>query len=141
VNGPAADARGSRVVVAWHTMHGPQPQLKVAFSTDGGRRFAAPVMVDSATSLGRPQVMLLQDGSALVLWMVQSKRRVLATVARVAEDGRVSPQVPIALMPRAAGGYPQMARAGDRLLFAWGDALLTKPYSIQIYQARLLPVR
>lgn len=141
VNGPAADARGEKVVAAWYTQATPGGAMKVSFSSDGGRTFAAPIVVDSAGVIGRPQVSMLEDGSALLMWMTQRKRAYVATVARVTADGRSSAPVSIGTLPRKAGGYPQMARAGDRVLFAWTDVQLTRPTALKMYQARLVPVR
>lgn len=140
VNGPAADAHGERVTVAWFTQGTSGPAMKVAFSSDGGRSFAAPIVVDSASAIGRPQVMMLEDGSALVMWITQRRRLFMAAVSRVTPDGGVSPPVTLGSLPRKAGGYPQMARVGDRLLFAWTDVQPSRPATVSIHQARLLPL-
>ncbi len=42
-NGPAVAASGSLVAVSWFTAAGNQPQVKIAFSTDAGATFAAPI--------------------------------------------------------------------------------------------------
>ena len=140
VNGPAADAHGEHVAVAWYT-HGTAGEgMKVAFSSDGGRSFAAPIVVDSISAVGRPQVMLLEDGSALVMWITQRRRAYAAVVSRLTPDGRVSPSVTLGTLPRKAGGYPQMARVGDKLLFAWTDVQLSRPTAVSLLQARLLPL-
>lgn len=141
VNGPAAASRGNNVVVAWFTQPTGVPRVNVAFSNDGGKSFAAPVTVDSITAVGRPQVMFLEDDSVLLLWEARKRRNVVACVARVMPDGRSSAPTTIGIMPAKAGGYPQMARVGDRMLFGWCDAVTTKPFSVQIYQARLMPLR
>jgi len=140
VNGPAADARGERVAVAWFTQGTSGEAMKVAFSSDAGRSFAAPIPVDSTAAIGRPQVMMLEDGSALVLWITQRRRSFAAAIARVTPDGRVSPALTLGTLPRKAGGYPQMARVGDKLLFAWTDVQLTRPTAVSMLQARLLPL-
>ncbi len=68
-NGPAVAASGTRVAVSWFTAAGNQPQVKVAFSNDGGATFAAPIRVDGGTPTGWADVLLLEDGRALVSWL------------------------------------------------------------------------
>src|SRR5205807_4807709 len=118
VNGPSLDARGERVAAAWQSA-GRRPGVRVALSRDGGRTFSTPVIVDSSGSLGRPRVLQLEDGTALVLWQAQRRRAAVARVARVSVDGRMSPIADVASMERAESGYPQMARSGDSVVFAW----------------------
>jgi hypothetical protein len=65
VNGPAVAARGDEVAVAWFTAPD-QPRVRVAFSADGGRTFGPPLEVASGKVVGRVDVVLLQDGRAVV---------------------------------------------------------------------------
>ncbi|MCB1058536.1 MAG: exo-alpha-sialidase, partial [Acidobacteria bacterium] len=69
VNGPAIDADGRRVVVAWFTGGEPGPRVRVAFSKDGGASFGRPFDVDSENPRGRVDVALLADGDAVVSWL------------------------------------------------------------------------
>ncbi|MGH8651845.1 MAG: exo-alpha-sialidase [Gammaproteobacteria bacterium] len=67
-NGPAVDAKGSRVAVAWFTGAKNQPAVKVAFSKDGGKRSGSPITVEGEAAAGFVDVLLLKDGVALVSW-------------------------------------------------------------------------
>jgi hypothetical protein len=69
VNGPAVAARGDRVAVAWFTAANAEPRVHAAFSDDAARTFAAPTRVDDGAPAGRPDVVLLDDGTALVSWV------------------------------------------------------------------------
>jgi len=69
VNGPSVSADGRRVAVAWYTGAGDSPRVKAAFSTDAGATFGEPIQVDDGETLGRVDVLLLPDGSALVCWL------------------------------------------------------------------------
>lgn len=124
VNGPDVAAHGDAVVVGWYTEAGGEPEVRLAYSSDAGGSFAAPVTLDGgAPVLGRIAVALDQQ-QAWALWLreegeVQSlwlSRRSpdLATeyerieVAKVQGRGR-------------ATGFPQLAVRGGSAYIAWTD--------------------
>ena len=112
-------ARSSRIVVAWFTAPD-QPRIRLAFSDDAGRSFAPPLEVAGGDVTGRVDVVLLEDGRAVVSWMQRSQdgAEIIArpyTNAGAAGD----PVVVAATAVQRSSGFPQMVRAGDGLLFAW----------------------
>jgi hypothetical protein len=120
VNGPAASAVDRNVAIAWFTVQEDQGHAFVAFSTDAGRTFAAPIRVDEAGSLGRVDVEQLEDGSAVVAWMEQADRKVSFAARRVEPSGgRSAPVVITEMRANRNSGYPRMARHGRELVFAW----------------------
>ena len=126
VNGPAMAARGAEVAVAWFTAPDNEPQVNVAFSTDGAVTFGPPRRVDPGRALGRVDLTLLDDGSALVTWLEDgagSGQGAAILSRRVARDGSVSDPVTLAATEAArASGFPRIARLGpDRLMLAWTD--------------------
>jgi len=120
VNGPSVAADGKRAAVAWYTAQGESPRVNVAFSEDAGATFGAAVRVDDGDVVGRADVLLLADGSALVCWMSGESGKGAIKVRRVAPGSALGP---IALVAEAdvsrSGGFPRMARAGDTVYFAW----------------------
>ena len=88
VNGPQADADGQRVAVAWFTAADSTPAVKLAYSTDGGATFAAPVRVDGGNPEGRVDVQLLADGGALVSWIERTGETEAAVRVRRVGAGR-----------------------------------------------------
>jgi hypothetical protein len=123
VNGPMLSARGRGVALAWFTVVDGQGRAFLAFSTDAGRTFGAPVRLDEAGSLGRVDVELLPDGSAVATWIEFADRRAQFRARHVEPSGAVSPAVTIAgLEGSRASGYPRLARRGDELLFAWTES-------------------
>jgi hypothetical protein len=120
VNGPALDAIGPRVVAAWFTMVASQPRVQVAFSSNGGRSFGAPIAVSASDPLGRVDVALLPDGSALVSWLEALGQDALLRVQRVSVAGTQAQPVTVARTSAArASGFPRMVVSGDRAYFAW----------------------
>jgi len=124
VNGPAVAASGNEVVVAWFTASRRNPRILMARSSDGGRTFAEPVLLDSGKATGRVDIILLNDGVAIVSWAGKNEAGNGIIAARaVPPKGKPGPIRLIAEtdVSRAAG-FPQMVNTNDRLLFAW-----TKP--------------
>ncbi|MCM2310867.1 MAG: hypothetical protein NDI84_05635 [Steroidobacteraceae bacterium] len=122
VNGPAIDARGRTVVVAWFTAPD-VPRVRLAFSHDAGRSFAPPIEVASGDPVGRVDVVLLEDGRAIASWLQQTTAGAQIRAQPFDRDGAAGPAVVIAdTSVQRSSGFPQMAHAGDGLLFAWTDA-------------------
>jgi hypothetical protein len=120
VNGPALDAAGERVAVAWYTQVADSARVLVAFSTNGGRHFDEPVRVDQGNPLGRTDLVLLDDG-ALVSWLEVQGKEALVQVRRVdSRGGALSEPFTVARTSAARGsGFPRMVRSGRQVLFAW----------------------
>jgi hypothetical protein len=120
VNGPSIAADGRRVALAWFTGGGDSPRVQVAFSDDAGATFGAPTRVDDGEVMGRVDVVLLRDGSALVSWMAGNTEGGANKVRRVASDGRLGPVAVIAQTDVSrSSGFPRMALLGDTVYFAW----------------------
>jgi hypothetical protein len=136
VNGPAVDARGDVVVVAWFTAPD-RPRVRLAFSDDGGRTFSSPVEVASGKVAGRVDVVLLSDGRAVVSWLADVPG---AAEIRAQPFTRAGPAGRMMVVAHAdvarSSGFPQMARAGDGLLFAWTQS--GESSRVRVAWARLL---
>ena len=122
VNGPALSARGRNVAIAWFTVEGEEGRARAAFSSDAGRSFGPPIRVDDVASLGRVDVELLDDGSAVASWIEAAEGRTEFRIRRIGPDGHRSAAQTIAPMASGrGGGYPRMARHGSDLIFAWTE--------------------
>lgn len=122
VNGPAVAALGRTVAVAWFAAPAGDARVNVAFSQDGGETFGAPTRVDAGSPLGRVDVLMLDDGSALVSWLEDGGApAVLAR--RVAADGAAgAPRRLAGASAERASGFPRIARLGtDRVMAAWTE--------------------
>ena len=123
VNGPMLSARGRDVVAAWFTVKNNQGQAWAAFSGDAGRTWGAPVRLDDAGSLGRVDVDLLDDGSAVATWVEYAEGRSDFRLRRVDRSGARSAAVNVAAVSGGrASGFPRLARRGDELVFAWSES-------------------
>ena len=87
VNGPSIAADGRRVALAWYTEAQDRPRVQIAFSPDAGATFGKPVQVDDGQPVGRVDVLMLADGSALVCWLSGTMEKGAIKVRRVRADG------------------------------------------------------
>jgi hypothetical protein len=123
VNGPAIAARGREVAVAWYTGAGDAPRVKLAFSRDAGESFASPVTIDDGSPIGRVDLLLLEDGSALVCWLEKAAGGGSLRLRRVKPGGAMEQSSQVAPSGTArSNGFPQMVRQGESVLFAWTAA-------------------
>ena len=141
VNGPAVAAAGSRVALAWFTAANDSPRVKVAFSADAGATFGAPLRVDDGNPAGRVDVVLLPDGSTLVVWIERTGGEDAAVRARrVAADGKAGKPLTVATSSAArASGFPRVVLSGSNLVFAW--TVPTRPSQIRLARARVADFR
>jgi len=122
VNGPSVAADGRRVAVAWYTGANDSPRVRAAFSNDAGVSFGKPVEVDDGETLGRVDVLLLPDGSALVCWLSGTAEGGAIKVRRVQHDASLGPPAVIAKTDISrSSGFPRMARLGDEVHFVWTE--------------------
>lgn len=126
VNGPAVDARGMDVAVAWFTGAGDVPKVQVAFSRDGGATFGTPTRLDGGDPSGRVDLKLLTDGSAAVSWLERTGGDAAELrLVRVAPDGTSGEVTVVARSSSArASGFPRMTTAPwapHQVLLAWTD--------------------
>ena len=123
VNGPSLSASGAAVAISWFTAKGDQGRAFAAFSHDAGRTFGAPIRIDEAGTLGRVDMDLLPDGSALVTWIEFAEQRAQIRVRRIERSGTLSKPITIAgIAGSRASGYPRTAIAGREAVFAWTES-------------------
>jgi len=121
VNGPALSASGRQAAVAWFTAKNDEGQAYAALSNDAGRTWGAPVRIDDGVSLGRVDVEVLDDGSAVATWVEYADGRSQLRMRRIEASGARSDALSVAasIEGGSASGFPRFARHGDELVFAW----------------------
>ena len=122
INGPVVSARGRDVAVGWYTLKNEIGQAFIAFSNDAGRTFGQPIRLDDAASLGKVDIEMLDDGSAVASWIEFAAQRSQFRVRHIEKSGAKSAAVTIAgASGGRVGGVPRLARFGDQLVFAWTE--------------------
>lgn len=118
VNGPRADAQGNNLAIAWFSSPNKIGSVQVVFSTDGGATFKPPVKINESETIGRVDLIMLDENSAMVSWMEGAEIK----AARVYANGTKDPSLVIASSSESrTGGFPQMTKSGHRIVFAWTD--------------------
>lgn len=120
VNGPAIAAQGTFVAVAWYTEAQDTPHVRLAFSRDEGATFGPPIEVGDREPMGRVDLLLLPDSSALVSWLEQTDNDGEIRVRRVRADGWRGPSSTLAQSSlKRASGFPRLARNNHEIMVAW----------------------
>ncbi len=120
VNGPAVAANGAFVAVAWYTAAQDSPRVRVAFSRDEGATFEPPLEVGDREPMGRVDLILLPDNTALVSWLEQADNNGEIRLRRVRANGWRGKSFTLAQSsPKRASGFPRLARNDREIIFAW----------------------
>jgi hypothetical protein len=119
VNGPRVSAIGNTLAVVWFTVASDTPQVNVSFSNDNGATFGKPIRADEGKPIGRVDMVLLDEATAMVSWMEGTEIR----VTQITSDGTKTPSTAIAASSESrSSGFPQMTKVGSKLIFAWTDS-------------------
>ena len=121
VNGPSVVADGNNVAVAWFTGARDTARVNVAFSSDAGATFTAPVRVDDGNPAGRVDVEFDAMGRALVTWLERvGADGAEVRIKAVTNTGEATPHMVVATSAAArTSGFPRMVRSGNELVLAW----------------------
>jgi hypothetical protein len=117
-NGPAIDAIGNRLAVAWWTAPEDEARVSVAFSPDAGDTFGPSILVDGAQPDGQVTVALIEGGSAAIVgWLEGGK-----TWARwVGDDGELGRPLTLGAAAHHSRLPRWIARDDGRVLATWTE--------------------
>lgn len=137
VNGPAVAALDERVAVVWFTGVDDVGAVKLAFSDDSGKSFAAPTRIDFGDALGRVDILFLEDGSVLVTWLEwQGDDEVLFVCRALEDEGCVTRQVLARNSSDASMNFPRMARIGHDVYFALTTPIDARQSTVTVIQGQ-----
>ncbi|PHS61933.1 MAG: hypothetical protein COB12_11285 [Flavobacterium sp.] len=120
VNGPAIDALGPNVALAWFTAANDNAKVQIAFSEDNGATFGLPVRIDNGNAMGRVNLIMLDANNAVVSWMEPSGLDTVIRIVKVSSDGTQGKPLTIAkTRSERSSGFPQMEALGDKIYIAW----------------------
>ncbi|WP_347926038.1 hypothetical protein [Pontimicrobium sp. SW4] len=120
VNGPAISTKKSTVAVAWFTVADNLPSVKVIFSNDNGQTFNEPIEIGNVAPLGRVDVEMLEDNSALVSWMDTIEGKTSIKLQRVAKNGKLSNIITLAESSESrSSGFPRMVVKDNLAYITW----------------------
>jgi len=120
VNGPALDAQGKRVAVAWFTTDGQdRGHVRLVFSEDGGNTFGSPIEIGAGHPMGRVDLAVMPDGAAWVSWMEGVDGGAELRARQVDLKGQLGDVVVVAPAGSKPNGLPRMARLGNTIFLVW----------------------
>lgn len=136
VNGPAMNANGDRIAIAWYTAPNNEPKVNVAFSKDGGLSFSSPIQVDNGFAIGRTDNLWLDDEKVLVSWLELGKKKGELVIKSInAEDGTILFQTSFSINSGWGSGYPKITKTKDFVFITW-----TKPGENGGIQSEWIPL-
>lgn len=117
VNGPAIAAAGNIVAVAWFTGAAGTNKVQLIRSEDEGKNWADPIIIDDQKPIGRVDISLLPDKSAIVSWL---DKEGMLKVKRIREDGTIAGTASVEKLEGGrSSGFPQIECTRDTLYLAW----------------------
>ena len=120
VNGPAISSIDKLVAVAWFTGAKGVSAVKIAFSDDDGRSFATPLIIEHQDPIGRVDLEMLPDGSALVSWVEWIDGNEVISICRASQKHGCKTQQLLALN---AGNeplnFPRLERVNEDVYLVW----------------------
>ena len=120
VNGAAISAKENTAAVVWFTMANNLPKVKVAFSKDNGETFSEPVHIGDIDPMGRVDIELLEDNSALVSWMDIVEDNTVIQLQKVDSDGTLSELITLTESSKSrSSGFPRMVVKDDMAYLTW----------------------
>ena len=126
VNGPRIAADGGNVALVWYTMANGNAQVKIAFSSNSGRRFDTPILVAGGNPLGRVDVVYIDGDEVLVTWLEKTEKGAEIRGLRVGPKGKIGEDFLLAESNESRrSGFPRMVKVEDKIVLAWtvGDSL------------------
>ncbi len=138
VNGPVIDANGSTVVVAWYTVAENKAMVLAAFSTDSGKTFTPPVIIDqpqgASVPLGRGDVVLDGD-EAVVSWLANKRLKGTLKLQRISVAGLIGTAVSVSPMDSGRlSGFAHMEVFNGRAVIVWRDP------EVKVLRAAAIPL-
>ncbi len=137
VNGPVAAAHSETTAVTWYTAAQGTPRVQLRFSPDRGTTWGAAFPIDLGRPMGRLELIMQSDGSAVVIWMEIGTAENAAGIyaRRIFADGAHSEAHLIAdSSQKRTSGFPRAAAPADgRIIVSW-----TQPGEPSQVQTRIL---
>jgi len=120
VNGPAIASKGNVVAVAWFTLFNDVPHVKLVFSTNSGEDFGDPIVLNSGSNIGRVDIEMLDDQSALVTWVNTIEENTVIQMQRIDKSGNKSEILNLAETTEdRSSGFPRMVVKDDIAYLAY----------------------
>jgi hypothetical protein len=136
VNGPSIATKNNFVAAAWFSAANNLPQVKITFSSDNGNTFSRPITVAQETTMGRLDVEILDDGSAILSSMNSKEGESEILLHHINKNGVISaPFIVSQTANSRSSGFPRMVVMNDHIYLAWtsvGETLEVQTVQISV---------
>ena len=120
VNGPRIVTNDNRVAVIWYTGAEDNTGVKLARSVDGGETFQEPILIADEGALGRPDLLMTDDGTIYVSWMQQVGSAGHVQLKRIGPDGSLNEAISVGnTSSTRRSGFPRIAKVDNQIIVAW----------------------
>ncbi|MBE9490100.1 MAG: hypothetical protein IMY67_07405 [Bacteroidetes bacterium] len=120
VNGAAMSTKDNAVAVVWFTMANNLPKVKVVFSNNNGETFGEPISIGDVDPMGRVDIELLDDNSALVSWMDIIDDKTIIQLQKVNSNGTLSEIITLTESSESrSSGFPRMVLKDNLAYMTW----------------------
>ena len=120
VNGAAISTKNNNVAVVWFTIANNLPKVKVVFSNNNGETFQEPINIGDKDPLGRVDIELLDENSALISWMDVIEGKTIIQLQKVKSDGTLSEIITLTESSESrSSGFPRMIIKDNLAYMTW----------------------
>lgn len=123
VNGPVITSNGNNTAVAWFSSANRAQQVKLAFYDLSKNKFDQPVLVDDTKSLGRLDLVFIDEETVVISWLDMSETNSKINLQAFRRDGTRSEIIsPVITSESRSSGFPRMIISGSNLYLSWTEA-------------------
>lgn len=127
VNGPKVITNSNNAAVAWFTAANESPKVNLAFSSNSGANFEAPIQISEFDALGRVDAVYLNSEEVLVTYMEKDDAGTFLKCKKVNLNGAISKAFVISEINGSRGtGVPQLELFNDEVVVVWTVAVNKK---------------
>lgn len=131
VNGPSISSKNDTIAVSWFTMADNSSKVKVAFSNNDGETFNVPIDVNFVNPIGRVDIEVIDEKSALVSWIDIVNNETLIQLQRVYSNGLLGSLITVSkTSDNRSSGFPRLIIKDEIAYLTW--TLLGDKKSVQI---------
>lgn len=130
VNGPALASHEGSLTLVWFTQARDEPRVWAKRSNDFGENFGDALRVDDGDPIGRVDVAVLGDGSAVIAWLERVEDESAVLLRRWNGD-EVGPTIELGRTAAHRGsGFPRLAADGSSVWASWTET--SRPSRIRL---------
>ncbi|GEQ85792.1 hypothetical protein ULMS_13000 [Patiriisocius marinistellae] len=135
VNGPSIASFENSTAVAWFTGANQKQKVQIAFKKNDKIDFGIPIRLNVKETLGRVEVLMLNENEAIVTWMEFDEEDALVQVMKVNENGAKGEPLTISrTSSQRSSGFPQIELLDDTIYAAITIVSDKKGSSIELYK-------